>query len=385
MKTAQLGRILWRQKFVTMLNSSALDFMCVFRTYVRPEYVLQPNVSLYAISTKEAIFVETPDRVNIYSSDVHPFFLAAQYLNATKVIKMPIRDFVSLADRVGDPTVPVIWMSNTGRCGGTMLCQVFESVPGTLAMHQPGSPTNVYVFREYNKINEDDYKVILKSMIRILCKPYPGIERICIKPRPPCTTLMTDISKLCRDVRQIFIYRNSLDTIKSYLAVLASDPYPFVMRACADAEWFSKVFPYFRNNLLYYLISKRKDLPDVPQDASIACVASYAWANQIRFARDAMSRDHHILPVKYEDILSRPSEALGHIFQVLGIDNAHLDRALSSLSRDSQRGSDLSRDKVRDTSIKCMSTTDKIRSDAILSKYNLPRMGKDFRIWLLPL
>ena len=49
---------------------------------------------------------------------------------------------------VGDPQVPVIWLSNTGRSRGTMLCQVFESVPGTLAIMEPDPSTNVlYEFK----------------------------------------------------------------------------------------------------------------------------------------------------------------------------------------------------------------------------------------------
>ena len=258
LKTAQLGRILWRQKVMTMDHMLPLDFLCMFRTTVTPAYVLKPNVSLYAITNKEAIFVETNIGVNIYSSEVHPFFMAAQYLNAKHVIKLSISDFVNLADKIGDPTVPVIWMSNTGRCGGTMLTQMLGSVPGTLAIHQPDAPTNLYFLREYNKVDDDDYKTILKSIIRILCKPYPGIERICIKPRQVCTTMMTDISNLCPDIRQLFIYRNSLDTIRSYLAVMASDPYPAVLRACTDTDWFSNLIPYFRNTALHYFVSKKK-------------------------------------------------------------------------------------------------------------------------------
>ena len=77
-------------------------------------------------------FVETGEKDSIYSSNVNQFISVAQFLYARKVIKLSISDFVSLAERIGDPTVSVIWMSNTGRCGGIMLCQVFESAPGTL-------------------------------------------------------------------------------------------------------------------------------------------------------------------------------------------------------------------------------------------------------------
>ena len=370
-KTARLGQILCRQKliYMTMFHMSPFDFLCLFRTRVSRDYVLKSNVSLYAVTTKEAIFVETPIGINIYSSEVNPFFMAAQYLNATNVIKMSISDFVSLADKIGDPTVPIMWMSNTGRCGGSILTQMVESVPGTLAINQPDSPTNLYFLREYNQINDDDYKVILKSIIRILCKPCPGIERICIKPRPMCTPLMNDISNLCPHIRQLFIYRNVIDTVRSFLAVLESDPYPFVLRACTDAGWFSKLVPYFRNTLQHFFISKKKVLIDMPQtSASLIC---YGLVNQILFARDALSKDSTILSVKYEDILTRPREKLRHIFESVGIADEHLDRALTSLERDSQRGTSIGREKVRDTTTQFMSALDRVKCDAILSKYNL--------------
>ena len=381
LKTAQLGRILWRCKPIQfMSNVTPLDFLCIFKTRVHPEYILQPNVSLYAITSKEAIFVETNIGVNIYSSEAHPFFLAAQYLNATNVIKMPISDFVSLADKIGDPTVPVIWISNTGRCGGTMLTQIFESVPGTLAIDQPDAPTNLHFLRECNIMDDEDYKVVLKSIIRVLCKPYPGTERICIKARPPCTTMMTDISNLYPDIRQLFIYRNSFGVIRSYLATMVTDPYPVVLRACTDAEWFSKFIPYIRKALQKYFLPKTKALVDVSHNISTAGLACCGWVNQILLARDALSHDLNIMSVKYEDILSRPRGTLCNIFDCVGISDGYIDHALKSLERDSLRGTPISRNKNRDSAIQYMSFLDRVECDAILSKYKLPLMGEDFRI-----
>ena len=380
LNSAKLGRILWRQKIMTMNHMSPLDFLCLFRTRVKPEYVLKQNVSLFALTNKEAIFVETPDDVNIYSSEVHPFFMIAQYLNATHVIKMSISEFVHLADKIGDPNVPVIWMSNTGRCGGTMLTQMFESVPGTLAIDQPDAPTNLHFLYESYKLNNEDYREILKSIIRILCKPHACVERICIKPRQICTSMMTDISRLYPDITQLFIYRNISDTIGSYLAVMASDPYPVVLRSCTDSEWFSNFVTYFRNFLVNYFVSKRKTFVDVPHNVSAAGVLCYGMANYILLARDAISKDPKILPIKYEDILSLPRETLSNIFDHAGILGEPLHSALACLERDSQRGSPVGRDKVKETTALRMSLLDRVKCDAILSKYNLPRMGEVLRI-----
>ena len=379
MKSAKLGRIMWRQKLSNFAFAEPFDFICLFRTSVKPEYVLQPNVSLYSISAKEAIFVETPTNVNIYSSDVHPFFFHAQFRNATKVIKMSIKDFVSLAEKIGDPRASVMWMSNTGRCGGTMLSQIFETVPETQVIHEPSPPSNVFRLREYNRINEFEYEAILKSMFRIMCKPYPRITRIIIKPQAPCTFMMTDICKLCPDVRHIFIYRNSLHTIRSTLALLGSSPFLAVIRTCIDAVWFSNIFPGFRNALRLYT-SERKYSPDMPLERTTVCILAIWWANQMLFVRKTLALGQTILLIKYEDIKSRPKESIEQIFDRLEIDSSHTNRAVNSLSRDSQRDLPISRDNIGDSSFRFITENDRINCDVILTERNLPRMGEDFRL-----
>ena len=81
-------------------------------------------------------------------SDVCAFFMGGQYQYATNVIRMSINEFVCLAETIGDPKVQVIWISTTCRCGGTLLTQVFESVPATLSVHQPDAPTLLHFLRE---------------------------------------------------------------------------------------------------------------------------------------------------------------------------------------------------------------------------------------------
>ena len=71
-------------------------------------------------------------------------------------------------------------------------------------------------------------------------------------------------------------------------------------------------------------------------------------------------------------------ESITQLFERLGIDTIHTDRAVASLSRDSQRGSPLSRANIGDSSFRFMSETDRINCDVILSKKGLPPMGEDF-------
>ena len=378
--TAQYGRILWRRKIFVMDEPASIDFLCLFASRVKPDYVLRQNVTLYALTGKEAIFVETPKRLDIYSSNTHPFSFVGQFLYAKSVIKMSITDFVALAEQIGDPAVPVMWISNTGRCGGTMLCQIFESVPGTLLIHEPHAALNLCHLRESGSFIGLQYDNVLKSTIRVFCKPRHGIKYVCIKPEPICAFMMNDITRLMPNVRQLFMYRNSLSTVRSWVSTQQCEPFLAVMTSCANSDWFSGIFPLFRRLQLYYYISKLKDGARIqpPSDADTACVFTYMWAYSMLTARDAIARNPNILPVKYENVVARPKEVLKELFIKLGIDVIHLEKAITSMKRDSQRNSVVSRDKLDPNN--ALSTKDKIQIDSILSKFNLPLSGEDF--WL---
>ena len=378
-KSARYGRILWKRKHFELDEPSSSDFLCLFSSRVTPDSVLRPNVSLYTLTPDEAIFVETDDKVNIYNSNIHPFVFLAQFKYANSVIKMSITEFVALAEKIGDPVVPVIWVSNTGRCGGTMLGQVFESIPGTLVINEQHPPFNLCHLFQKEVLKGSQYDSILKSIIRVLCRPRQGIARICIKPHPVCTVMMNDITRLMPQIRQIFIYRNSQNTIESWVRTMQSEPFLIVLKACANSDLFSKFCPYFRRLLRYYVISKPKYVGEISDDQNTACLFAYMWSYFIHIARDAMSHDPSILSAKYEDIISRPTETIRQLFEDLNIDDAHVGKAISSMEHDSQRESVLSRNNLSSV-VKHLSTVDMIRIDSILSKFNLPTLEKDFRM-----
>ena len=375
-KTAKYGRIVFRYK-LSLNEIARSDFLDVCTARVRPDYVLKPNVSLYMLTNKEAIFVEMPENVNIYSSDLDPFFFVAQYQYAKAVIAMSIGNFVTLASQIGDPKVPVTWVSNTGRCGGTMLCQIFESVPGTLVIHEPNPPHNLVHLQRSGIISDDLYEGLLKSIIRVLCKPHPGTERICVKPRPICTSMMMDVSRLFPDIKQIFIYRNCMNTVQSWLAVMRYDAFHVVMRACADDAWLSKLCPYFRNLLQLNFVPTEDNSPDDPRDLTTACVFVCAWAKHVTIARKALSRDRSILTVKYEEIIGKPENTIKKIFDSFDLDIAYDNLALSSLSRHSQRGSFISRD-IIGTEDRSLTEEDIREANCILAHYKLPCLGESY-------
>ena len=230
-----------------------------------------------------------------------------------------------------------------------------------------------------SKMDAYDYEVLFKAMVRIMCKPRPGVDRICIKPRPQCVPMMTEVSKLDIHIRHVFIYRNYLNTLRSWLALMTYDPFAVVVRMCTDVEWFSNIIPYYRNVLRYYFIPRMKTAWELPMNSNTVCVYTYMWANQIQFARDAMARDPNILSVKYESTRSEPTRCVEQLFESSGMDTRFVEGAVATLSRDSQRGSAMSRENLGDSSHRNISEEDIRKCDAILNWFKLPRLGEDFR------
>ena len=376
--TAMIGHVLWRWKLNLVGTTTPGDFMCLFTSTVDLDYVLKPTVSLYAVSASEAVFVETPEHVNIYSSDENVFVMFAQFEWCIKVIKVPVRAFNRLADKVGDPKVPVTWMTNTGRCGSTILCQVLEKVPGTLVMCEPDAPQNVYFLRKANLITDEEHDKLLQSTIRLLCKPRTGVERICIKPRQICEAIMRPMSKLFPDFHHLFMYRNCRGFISGWLGIMISVPYLDTMRVCINSEMISTCTPYFRKTIEELFLCHVKGHPNVYLNIDTVGILTHMWARFMILAREAISHDPNILPLKFEDLVSDPEGTCRVIFEKIAIDTKYLKSAVLAFKKDSHRGTVVSRSRIGNDPRRNMSEADRVRADAMLARYNLPSMDEDF-------
>ena len=379
-KSAQISRVLWRRKCFMIDVTSSRDFLTTVGYNVHPEYVLKPTVSLYAITKDEAVFVETPDEIKLFSSDIHPFLYIAQFQYCQRVIKMPIHSFHKLANEIDSSTVPVIWLSNTGRCGSTIIGQLFESVPGTILMSENDSLTNLAYMKEKGMVSHQEYEEILTSIVRVICKPRPNINRLCIKCRSCGMVHMKFISKLFPHIKQMFLYRNVQPTVSSFLGVTVSETALACWRYFADNEMIVRFIPFLRKYLHNYFSLNDSDFLKDSSDINTVEMFTSMWTKFILQTQNVKSHYKNILPVKYEDLISDPQKTCEHIFEAVGIDIAVVKTALQVLKSDSQRGSVLSKSSIRGHPSRSISAADKIKANCILSRHNLPLMGEDFRI-----
>ena len=376
-KSARISRVLWRRKCFMMDITSSRDFLTTYGSCVHPRIVLNPNISLYAITKHEAVFVETPKNLNLFRSDVNPFLYIAQFLYCRHIITMPIQSFHMLATEIPDSTVPIIWLSNTGRCGSTIVGQIFESVTGSVLMSENDSLTNLSYLKIKDKLSVKEYNEMLLSIIKIICKPIPNTRRFCIKPRSCGLVHLESISRLLPNIKLLFLYRNALPTVSSFLALTISESALVCWRYFSDSDIISRLFPFFRKYLRYYFALRDDDFLKDPATMNTVEMFTSMWAQFIILARHVRSQNKNVIPIKYEEVTSDPLRTCKRVFLAVGIDIIEAQHAVVALQRDSQRGSVLSTTAIGKDPRRSVNKTDRLKADAILSKYNLPLMGED--------
>ena len=380
-RSATIHRILWKRKWIEVAECTPGDFLTWPISNIHPKYILNRNVSLYAITKDVAVFVETPECIDIHRSDVHPFLYMAQFVQCKRVITIPIQFFHRLAGEIGDPSCQVILLSNTGRCGSTIVGQIIESVPGTLLMSEPDALTNLAYMRVARVLTNDEQDKWLQSVIRVICKPHdPNTVRICIKPRFAAMIQMKSLFRLFPDMNQMFLYRNSLETISSFLNFSANRPSQKIFRFCADSDRIAAVCTYPRAFSIHILgIGQENQFKD-PKAMDTYEMFATLWASALCLAKQLKSSNNDLLLLKYEDLIDNPYKFCSDLFKAVDIDISEVNNALSALEKDSQEGTMLAERSTGKDTWRHL-TIDSIRkANIILSMYKLPPLGKDFRI-----
>ena len=378
--SAEVLRVLWKRKWLELAETSPRDFLTWPLSKAHPNYVLRSTVSLYAITKYEAVFVETPPGKNIFQSDINPFLYIAQFKHCERVITMPIKSFHRLAREMGGTSSPIIWITNTGRCGSTIVGQIFESVPGTILMSEHDALTNLAYMRVERVIAKEEHEELLTSAIKIICKPRSNATRICMKTRSCGLVHMEPLSRLFPQIKQIFLYRNALETCSSFLEAFNFSKLLTWINYCADSDKISHFIPVFRNLLISILAIKQENQYKNPCDMNRVEMITTMWASAVVAAKNIKSRDKNLLPLKYEDLIADPRQLCMGIFKAVEIEVSAVENAVHALQKDSQAGTVLSKRSTGKDPWRHFSQSDRRKANFILSKYELPLLGEEFKI-----
>ena len=115
-KSAQIVNVIWRAWFKETERHDLSNFLYTHDKFVHPEYVIdKKHITLHSIFKDHVLFcVSDPDE-NIYDTKKYPFVWIGQFLVAQKLVIMPISSFHRVAEKVGDPKVPVLGINMTAR------------------------------------------------------------------------------------------------------------------------------------------------------------------------------------------------------------------------------------------------------------------------------
>lgn len=377
-----LKRIIWKRKFFLIDITSPCDFISINQFSTNPEYVLKPNVSLYCINKEFAYFVECDISVNIYNLSTNPFLYISQFKNAVNVVTMPLTSFYELADKVGDPRVKLCYMANTGRCGSTLLAQALEKVPGTLLLSEPDCLTNIGIQLKENIETQSEYEKMLIAAIRLLCQTTNDVMRICIKTRSCGTCHITTIKRNFPECFMLFGYRNSLKTVSSFLGLMISETVQSIAMYLIDSDTFSAYIPLFRRRLFYYFCRVIECGPprEAAENMNSVQQFTYAWANCVQFVKDFKQDGGEIMSILYEDMVSKKVDMLKCVFKGMDIDECFIKNALKAFEQDSQAESPLSRQSITNVKRRTISKRVMLKANKILAKYDLPKLGEEFKL-----
>lgn len=158
-----------------------------------------------------------------------------------------------------------------------------------------------------------------------------------------------------------------------------SDTAKKLLTYCADSEFISRFVPLFRVYIYNLFALENKDVHKRPVDMNATEIATFMWTCFIVQA-NTLKSNRNIEFVKYEQLICDPHETCRRMFEFTNIDVSEVRSAMCALEKDSQRGTTLHKRSTGKDPWRHINLSNTIKANAILSKYNLPRLGEDFNI-----
>lgn len=336
-RCVQVMRILARHKLSIVDESPSLaNFVACHQEFVQPEYVLQDRVTLHCIQRDVAVFVETPSNVRVDKLEFGAFLRVSQYEYATHLVLVPMHAFLRLSVALGPPRCNVIIVSNTSRCGSTLLCQLFEQNPECMALSEPDAPNTLNKLQHV--MAEDEALQLAAGIMNVQCKPLSSnsTKAIIVKLSALSPDVIPILSKACPYARHIFMYRDGVKVAQSLARAIEG--------GCTLAN------VAFLLGRVHVSIT-RALIEHMGYDTTQCNINSkdpfawtfYLWAYTVRKYLDWRKNGMDIAAVRYEDLQNCPAQVIRNLLEHLDLPREWKIPCLQGLSVDSQRHSEISR------------------------------------------
>lgn len=269
--------------------------------------------------------------LDVYDAKIFPFAFIAQFVTAKQVVVMTHANFNTLAEELGPKLdIDLTIIHNTSRCGSTLLCQMFSQIPNTRVMSEPWS--FMHAHRTYNlkEIGKLEYHRLLRSMVKIHCKPSQGINSIVIKLSLLDSPQVPLIKSIFPKTKLLFIMRHVEPSFESFMRVISQLPDPLPSEK--NDFWFFYL-PFTYDNKEYEAV--REKYTKVRRTLSDIYALSLAYGGALMvYLQNKHRYDHAML---YEDLMKDAIKECQILLTKLDIPDEYTDDALKGMDSDSQK------------------------------------------------
>ena len=188
------------------------------------------------IDKRFAIFAKCDQDKNPYKHTTGPFLYINQFKYCTQIIRIPLDFFIQLGNQVGGPpnNLKMVLLSNVGRCGSTLLTQLFEQMPKTVAISEPEVFMEFTHSRTFDHVPKERYQELLKCCVNLLyvsaiqSKPNEMIDCILFKPKAHGVLIAGDFAQMYLKTKHLFMFRHPEEYVQSMKSVFKSLMHPIM-------------------------------------------------------------------------------------------------------------------------------------------------------------
>ena len=295
------------------------------------------QITLYALDFEngQAVFVETPPEADLSQA---PFYYVAQYDKALCVIKLPFETMIQLSQSMTIDDSKLIFIHSMGRSGSTLASKIFAQVPGMINMSEPDVLTQLVMARFMQPDRTAELKILLDACIRLLCKT-PTQTGWVIKGRSWVIELGDWLHELYPQTKNLYLYREAESWLKSNVSAFADENR-------LTAEQLLQYEDEVRGWMQFVVPTIARYDPN--QHLSATGLLSLMWLANIERYTELCRAGIKMLAIPYPNWKLDPRRTAISLLDYCGCHPDDLTAVEETLAKDSQAGSTVSQDAVKD-------------------------------------
>lgn len=305
---------------------------------IDPQSVItNPLISLYCLdhANRRALFVETMPGMDLTQA---PFYYQAQYENAVRLIGVPYETLHGLASQISVEDDRLVFIYSVGRSGSTLLGAALNAVEGTVGYSEPDVFTQLIVMRQLQGIDDAQVSPLVQSCTRMFFKATgqtPDPAHRVIKFRSFVIELGDLLALHFPQAKSLFLYRHAEDYMTSSMRAFGAALDTPELRATVQG-WLSSLMPAIASHV-------RAGGPLL----SFASLSAWLWLRTIERFMQLQEAGMPGMAIRYEDLTSNPRESIHRIMEYCGLSTENMEPVYQAFERDSQAGSTLSQENLR--------------------------------------